>query len=133
MVVMNVLVSGQSVYKSVNYSTKDGISSTRCRQMIKDSEGFIWISSDKGLNRYDGNSFYVFKHKQDDPHSLANNSCNGLLIDSKGQLWINTEDGLSLYDKTRQRFTNFYPDTRVMNVLSFSYSQMAEDNEDVSG
>jgi len=129
MVVINVLVSGQSVYKSVNYSTKDGISSTRCRQMIKDDDGFIWISSDKGLNRYDGNSFYVFKHKQDDPYSLANNSCNGLLIDSKGQLWVNTEDGLSLYDKTRQRFTNFYPDTRVMNVLSFSYSQMAEDNQ----
>jgi len=127
--VMGVYISAQSGYRSLSYGTKDGISSPRCRQMIKDADGFIWISSDKGLNRYDGNSFYIFKHRQDDPFSLANNSCNGLLTDSKGRLWVNTEDGLSLYDKTKQNFSNFYPDTTVMRVLGLSYTQMAEDNE----
>lgn len=127
--VMGICITAQSAFRSVSYGTKDGISSLRCRQMIKDTNGFMWITSDKGLNRYDGNSFYIFKHKQDDPFSLANNSCNGLLSDTKGRLWVNTEDGLSLYDKVHQNFTNFYPDTSVLHVPSLGYTQMAEDND----
>ncbi len=120
-------ICSQVTYQTRAYTTKDGLSSENGRRIIKDKEGFVWISSDKGLNRYDGNSFYTFKHKPDDPTTIASNSCYDILEDSKGRLWVNTDEGLSLLDKKKQVFTNFFPDTSVMPTLGLSYTQMAED------
>ena len=121
------LLRAQSSYQINSYSVKDGLSSSNCRRILKDKEGFVWITSDKGLNRYDGNSFSTFKHRPDDPKTIASNSCNGMLEDSKGRLWVNTDEGLTLVDRQKQTFTNFFPDSTVMPVLGLSYTQMAED------
>jgi hypothetical protein len=120
---------GQTDYRSGFYTLKDGLSSEICRSLYKDKSGFLWISSDKGLNRFDGNSFYTFRHRPDDDRSIANNSCNGILEDRKGRLWINTDDGLSLFDRKKLTFQNFYPDTSVLPVEGLSYTDMAEDQK----
>lgn len=122
-------VNAQKAYQSRIFTVKDGLSSELCRSMLRDKAGFLWISTDKGLNRFDGNSFYTFRHRPDDPFSIANNSCNGLLEDSQGGLWINTDDGLSLFNRAKQTFTNFYPDSSVMPLPGISYTDMAEDHE----
>ena len=117
----------QQSYQTNFYTIKDGLSSELCRSMYRDKAGFLWISTDKGLNRYDGNSFYTFKHQPGDPNSIANNSCNGMLEDSKGRLWINTDDGLSLFDHKKHTFKNYYPDKIVMPIQGISYTEMTED------
>jgi ligand-binding sensor domain-containing protein len=118
----------QTTYKANIYTTKDGLSSDLYRSIYRDKAGFVWISTDKGLNRFDGNSFYTFKHRPDDKYSIANNSCNEILEDSKGRIWINTDDGLSLFDAKKQTFKNYYPDTTVMPNIGISYTEMAEDD-----
>lgn len=125
---LSIPLFAQTSYQADIYTTKDGLSSELCRNMYRDKDGFLWISTDKGLNRFDGNSFYTFRHRPDDPNSIANNSCNGILEDSKGRLWVNTDDGLSLFDKKKQTFKNYYPDTSVMAILGISYTDMAEDH-----
>ncbi|MBK9734261.1 MAG: hypothetical protein IPO92_04545 [Saprospiraceae bacterium] len=122
-----VLLFSQTAYQSTEYTTKDGLSSANCRKIYKDKVGFVWISSDKGLNRYDGNSFHIFRHRPDDATSIASNSCNAMFEDSQGRFWVNTDEGLSLFDRAKQVFTNFYPDTTVLPVIGLSYTQMTED------
>lgn len=124
-----ICLFAQTEFRAQTYTLKDGLSSEYCRSMYRDKTGFLWISSDKGLNRFDGNSFYTFRHRPEDIHSIANNSCNGILEDSKGRFWINTDDGLSLFDRKKQTFQNFYPDTSVLPVAGLSYTEMAEDHE----
>ena len=121
-------IFAQYAYQSKVFTVKDGLSSELSRNMLKDKDGFLWISTDKGLNRFDGNTFYTFKHRPDDPFSIANNSCNGLLEDRKGRLWINTDDGLSLFDRKKQSFVNYYPDSSVMPLAAIGYTDMAEDH-----
>ncbi len=121
-------IFAQFAYQSKVFTVKDGLSSELSRNMLKDKDGFLWISTDKGLNRFDGNTFYTFKHRPDDPFSIANNSCNGLLEDRKGRLWINTDDGLSLFDRKKQSFVNYYPDSSVMPLAAIGYTDMAEDH-----
>lgn len=117
----------QENYHTNIYTIKDGLSSELCRSMYRDKTGFLWISTDKGLNRFDGNSFYTFRHRSDDKHSIANNSCNGMLEDSKGRFWVNTDDGLSLFNPKTQTFKNYSPDTSVMLIQGISYTEMMED------
>ena len=102
-----IFLFAQTEFRAQMYTLKDGLSSEYCRSMYRDKAGFLWISSDKGLNRFDGNSFYTFRHRPEDIHSIANNSCNGILEDSKGRFWINTDDGLSLFDRKNKHFRIF--------------------------
>ncbi len=120
-------VFAQDNYLTSIYTIKDGLSSELCRSMYRDKTGFLWISTDKGLNRFDGNSFYTFRHRPDDKHSIANNSCNGMLEDSKGRFWVNTDDGLSLFNHKTQTFKNYYLDPSVMSIQGISYTEMIED------
>lgn len=125
---LQIHVFAQTEYQASIYTQKDGLSSELCRNLYQDKAGFLWVTTDKGLNRFDGNSFYIFRHRPDDVHSIANSSCNGILEDRKGRLWINTDDGLSLFDHKKQTFQNYYTDTSVMPVPGISYTDMAEDH-----
>lgn len=48
----------KAVYK--HYTTEEGLSHDITYQIIQDSKGYIWIGTDDGLVRYNGNEFIVF-------------------------------------------------------------------------
>ena len=59
-------------------------------QVIQDRQGYIWLATSNGLERYDGYSFKVFKHKPDDSTSIASDFVKALYEDSTGRLWLGT-------------------------------------------
>ena len=44
----------------IRYSVKDGLSDNAIRCLQQDEQGYMWIGTDAGLNRFDGNSFKKF-------------------------------------------------------------------------
>ncbi|GAB2839409.1 hybrid sensor histidine kinase/response regulator transcription factor [Ferruginibacter profundus] len=81
-------------------STAQGLSQGMIFDILQDKEGFIWVATKNGLNRYDGYSFKVFSNDPYNVHSLSSNTLVKLSEDSKGRLWIGTEDaGINVYDK----------------------------------
>ena len=50
-------------------TTDNGLSQNRINAILQDRQGFMWFGTEDGLNRYDGNTFVVFKHNPDDPAS----------------------------------------------------------------
>jgi signal transduction histidine kinase/ligand-binding sensor domain-containing protein/DNA-binding response OmpR family regulator len=85
-----------------------GVSSNSQRCITQDREGFIWIGTADGLNRFDGYSFKVYKKNPNDTTSLKSNIINCLFTDSYGHLWIGTySGGLSRYDKEKDSFYNY--------------------------
>src|SRR5579872_6385108 len=88
-------------------SEKNGLSGNYVNSITQDKEGFIWISTSDGLNRYDGYQVKKFFHRPNDSSSLLNNSIGDLVPDEKNNLWIVTSDGLSYFEKRQNRFINF--------------------------
>ncbi|HEY4128697.1 MAG TPA: two-component regulator propeller domain-containing protein, partial [Gammaproteobacteria bacterium] len=77
-------------------------------QVIQDRQGYIWLATSNGLERYDGYSFKVFKHKPDDPSSIASDFVKALYEDSAGRLWLGTYGGgLDLYQPATGAFRHF--------------------------
>ena len=97
-----------SIIKFVRYSTIMGLSSNSQRCITQDKEGFIWIGTGDGLNRFDGYSFKVYKKNPNDTTNLKSNIINCLFTDSYGHLWIGTYGGgLIRYDKEKDIFYNY--------------------------
>ena len=90
-------------YESI--STAQGLSQGMVFDILQDTEGFIWVATKNGLNRYDGYSFKIFTNDPYNPHSLSSNTILKLFEDSKGRIWAGTENaGLNIYDKLSGKF-----------------------------
>jgi len=88
----------------VHYGLNEGISQGAIRVILKDTDGFVWLGTQDGLNRFDGNSFKIYRHNNQDPHSISGNYINALLDDTD-KIWIATaNDGLCYYDKKLDDF-----------------------------
>lgn len=72
---------------------EDGLSQSSINAMVQDREGYLWLGTQDGLNRYDGNRFAVFRHQADDSGSLPDDFILALYEDSQGNLWVGTERG----------------------------------------
>ncbi|MEP7377308.1 MAG: ATP-binding protein [Chitinophagaceae bacterium] len=101
---LGYIAFGQSpAYKAI--STAQGLSQGMVFAMLQDQEGFIWVATKNGLNRYDGYSFKVFTNDPYTENSLSSNTVTALFEDSRGRIWAGTDNaGLNVYDKKTTRF-----------------------------
>lgn len=85
-----------------------GLSDNRIHSFFKDRQGYIWIGTANGLNRYDGRSFRIYSpaNKMD---YLSSEFINSITEDSKGNLWIATRGGLNILDARRDSVTIYKP------------------------
>lgn len=100
-------------------STAQGLSQGLINDMIQDKEGFIWIATKGGLNRYDGYTFKIFTNDPEDTSSISSNAVSNLLEDSKGRIWVGTYDGgVNVYYKKTGRFLRIAKKSGDLNGLS---------------
>ncbi len=93
-----------------SFTTANGLSQNNVSTILKDRDGFIWINTGEGIDRFDGYSFVNFVHSDRDSSSLSSNAVKNMLLDSKGQLWVGTYNGLNLYDNKTETFRKFLMD-----------------------
>lgn len=86
---------GQPIANQFDHlSVKDGLSNNSVNCILQDREGFIWLGTSEGLNKYDGYTFTILQHDPNRPtHSFQNNNITGLCEDHSGRLWVVTEGG----------------------------------------
>ncbi|MBV9963395.1 MAG: histidine kinase [Parafilimonas sp.] len=112
-----VLAQTNNAYASI--SVEEGLSQGMIYDILQDREGFIWIATKNGLNRYDGYSFKVFTNDPYNQHSLSSNTILALFEDSKGRIWAGTENaGLNIYDKNTGQFHRIIHDAKDSNSIS---------------
>ena len=89
-------------------TVEDGLSQGQASFLLKDSDGYVWIGTQDGLNRFDGYSFRHFHHHPGDPVSLSNNYIWCLLEDSRRNIWVGTFGGeLCRFDRKTETFQSF--------------------------
>ena len=74
--------------------------STRC--IVIDNEGYVWIGTRIGLNRYDGTRTRVFLK---DETGLDSDFIYSLYVAQDGSIWVGTMDGIARYDKLTDSFS----------------------------
>jgi len=118
--------------KFEHLSVKDGLSNNFCYCTFQDKDGYIWVGTEDGLNRWDGYSFTIFRHNPDDSSSISNDKILWITEDSEGILWISTSLGLNRYDKTTEEFKRyFFNDPKIKVPHTNSIGPIVEDNADV--
>lgn len=68
-----------------SWSVKDGLSDRQVNNICKDSYGFIWLCTPKGLARFDGYSFKLYNAEKG---NLPFDNLSGMVQDNKGCFWI---------------------------------------------
>jgi ligand-binding sensor domain-containing protein len=94
-------------FNFINFSSKDGMSSSTVNAILKDRYGYMWFATGDGLNRFDGISFTPYRPNPNDTTSIGGNMILALYEDRAGNLWTGTNKTLSLYDQKTDGFINF--------------------------
>lgn len=84
------------------------LSQQHINALLKDHQGFMWIATQDGLNRFDAYQFRTFFQNPGDTNSLSSNYVWTLYEDTRQQLWVGTYGGgLCRYDPNREQFKPF--------------------------
>ena len=84
------------------------MSSSFTTQVFQDRDGFIWVATRNGLNRYDGYQFRILKHDSRQKNGLASNYVNCMMQDHSGLYYIGMYGALQTYDGYRFRNITTY-------------------------
>lgn len=87
--------SAEELWFSHINTQNSGMSYDGVRCMMRDSRGYVWIGTQKGLSRYDGARFRVFDRKD---FRVDSDYVNSLCEDCCGNILIGTDRGVVLYD-----------------------------------
>lgn len=92
-------------------SLEHGLSQGMIFDILQTRDGFLWVATKDGLNRYDGNNFKVYSNDPFNPHSMGENTAYSLFEDSRGLLWIGLENkGVDVFDPKTEQFHHFLLD-----------------------
>jgi ligand-binding sensor domain-containing protein len=81
------LIAQQPFFK--NYQIKDGLLSNYIYSVFQDSKGYIWVSSDVGISRFDGQTFSNYNTA----HGMPDNEVFSMYEARDGRLWFATLRG----------------------------------------
>ncbi|WP_455538952.1 ligand-binding sensor domain-containing protein [Terrisporobacter sp.] len=107
-----ICMSPRSIYASnmmsfENLTIESGLSQATVETIVQDSDGYIWIGTNDGLNRYNGSDIKVFKLQDEIEDSIISNYITTLAEDQNRNLWVGTDEGLSKINLDNYSIKNY--------------------------
>ncbi|MEM1095102.1 MAG: two-component regulator propeller domain-containing protein [Bacteroidota bacterium] len=87
------------------YDGRDGLSQSVVESLAQDDLGALWVATQAGLNRYDGDRFEVYKV----PEGLPHDKVNTVLVQSRDTLWLGTDSGLARWQRQAGALETYTP------------------------
>lgn len=103
-----------------NLNVEDGLSNNYVKDIVQDGQGFVWIATETGLNRFDGRNFTTYTSGNSE---LVNDAINTLLFDPEDNLlWIGTKTCLSALNCFSLQFEHFSGNDSIIlsNIVHLS-------------
>ncbi|WP_207533435.1 hybrid sensor histidine kinase/response regulator transcription factor [Desertivirga arenae] len=98
------LQAQESTYTFSHLNNSQGLSHNQVNTIYKDKQGFLWIGTLAGLNRYDGYRFKIFRHDENNKVSLSDEYVTAIYDAPKGKMLIETGSGFNIYDPDTESF-----------------------------
>ena len=96
----------------------DGLSMSSVYCIFQDSKGFMWFGTEDGLNKFDGNSFTIYRAGPYDKNSISHKWTEIVYEDVSGILWLGSRGGLTRFDPAIENFQQFIHDADDLNSLA---------------
>jgi len=74
----------------IHYSRENGLISNEVNDITFDSKGFLWIATNNGIDRFDGQRFIHFTHNPSDPKTICGSKVTRIAFDGKNTIWAGT-------------------------------------------
>src|SRR5882757_3581010 len=94
-------------FRLVNWNSEQGLYYGRVNGFLKDKNGFLWVGTERGLNRFDGLLFKNYLSPSGGNQTTIGSFILGLTEDSLHNIWVGTDKGISRYDIQADTFTHF--------------------------
>ena len=95
--------SGEEIHYR-RLSVNDGLTQSHVTSFAQDADGFIWVGTAEGLNRFDGISVRTYHHDPGDSTTLGDSQVSSLYLDPADRLWVGSRTGLDWYDPVTDSF-----------------------------
>ncbi|MDX8341006.1 two-component regulator propeller domain-containing protein [Draconibacterium sp. IB214405] len=95
--------------------TEQGFTIDKANTIVQDDNGFIWVGTWNGLNRFDGYDCVTYQPEFHDSTSITNREITKLMVDSKGNLWIGTASGLNCMNLESGKITKIDITKRILS------------------
>lgn len=123
-IIVALLICSDSVSLALpemtNLNVEDGLSNNYVKDIAQDGQGFIWIATETGLNRFDGRNFTTYTSSNSE---LLNDAINTLLFDpADNLLWIGTKTCLSVLNCSSLEFKHYHGNDSIVlsNIVHLS-------------
>jgi signal transduction histidine kinase/ligand-binding sensor domain-containing protein/DNA-binding response OmpR family regulator len=100
--------SQTELYNFYKLDIYNGLSHNQVTTILKDQDGFLWVGTLSGLNRYDGYSCRIFRKNYNDSTSVLDNGIQALYGLPDGKIWVSTQAGPCIYDSYTEKFDDDY-------------------------
>src|ERR1700742_2496612 len=89
-------------------TVRDGLSQSSVMSILQDSQGYLWLATESGLDRYDGYSIREYRRERGNRDALASDYIWAIAEDSHSNLWLATDGGgVERWDRGTDRFQRF--------------------------
>ncbi|HEX8424802.1 hybrid sensor histidine kinase/response regulator transcription factor [Hymenobacter sp.] len=101
----NAAASG---FRFEHLTVDQGLSHSDGMAVTQDQAGFIWVGTNRGLDRYDGYSLKQYSLPVNQQSRISGNRIKVVYTAPNGRLWVGAErSGLSFYDADHDTFLGF--------------------------
>lgn len=106
-----------------NYSIADGLADSTITDIAQDNDNFLWLLTEEGLYRFDGQHFMSIDSQFGIPENLVISS---LQSDSAGNIWVLGQKQVFLLKPEQQTFQRFISFPEPKKAYSLPYSNIFE-------
>lgn len=89
----------------------------KINDFYQDDDGYVWISTDYGICRYNGIDYVNYFHSSSVPTSIPSNKVISSLQDGSGRLWVLTTAGVCRFDRRTEQFTGILSDKNLRGMV----------------
>ncbi|MFA3790567.1 EAL domain-containing protein [Aliiglaciecola sp. SL4] len=107
-----------------NFSVQQGLSQSTVLDIIEDQEGYIWVATVNGLNRFNGVDFKQYTVKLPDGKQFPIEMIRKLFIDSDNNLWFSSIGAIAKYLPEKDSFQVYTQSNS--NLKSHNYWAIGE-------
>lgn len=110
-----------------HYNIENGVSSNNISTLFQDQKGYIWIGTENGLNRFDGNQFTLYQKNNPLYSNFHANSINTICETTDKELWLGTDNGVFIYNQVKDTFTPFVKQTSDKTSITSWITHIIQD------